>query len=158
MKKVIIGILSMLTGAAAGATGTGRIMKKEIEQKQQLSDKHLKLFKMMNQWVRVKQEGKSLVSYFEKKNIHKIAIYGMNYAGETLAEELKGSNVEIAYGIDKRANRLCAGFPIVLAEDSLEAVDAIVITAISFFDEIEQELSAKIDCTIISLEDIVYEV
>lgn len=158
MKKVIIGFLSMLTGAAAGAAGTGRIMKKEIEQKQQLSDKHLKLFKMMNQWVRVKQEGKSIAAYFEENNFHKIAIYGMNYVGETLAEELKGSNVEIIYGIDKRAKRLCAAFPIVSGEDLLEDVDAIVVTAISFFDEIEQELSTKVDCAIISMEDIVYKI
>lgn len=158
MKKAIIGILSTLTGAAAGVVGTQTVMKKEIEQKQQLSDKHLKLYKMMNQWVRVKQEGKTLASYLEKKSLNKIAIYGMNYAGETLAEELKGSNIEIAYGIDKRANRLCAEFPIVSTEDSLEDVDAIVVTAITFFDEIEQELGVKVDCEIISLEDIVYEV
>ena len=158
MKKAIISILSTLTGAAAGVVGTQTVMKKEIEQKQQLSDKHLKLYKMMNQWVRVKQEGKMLASYLEKKDLHTIAIYGMNYAGETLVEELKGSNIQIAYGIDKRADRLCAKFPIVSAEDSLEDVDAIVVTAIAFFDEIEQELSAKVNCKIISLEDIVYEV
>lgn len=157
MKKAIIGIAATLTGAAVGAAGTQTVMKKEIEQKQQLSDKHLKLYKMMNQWVRVKQEGKTLASYLERKDLHKIAIYGMNYAGETLAEELKGSNVRVLYGIDKRANRLCAEFPIVSVEDSLEDVDAIVVTAITFFDEIEQELNAKVDCKIISLEDIIYE-
>jgi hypothetical protein len=37
-------------------------------------------------------------------------------------------------------------------------VDAIVVTAITFFDEIEEKLSEKIDCPIISLDDILYEV
>ncbi len=36
-------------------------------------------------------------------------------------------------------------------------VDAIVVTAITFYDEIKEELSRKIDCPIISLEDILYE-
>ena len=40
----------------------------------------------------------------------------------------------------------------------LETVDAVVVTAITFFDEIEERLSEKVDCPIISLEDILYEV
>ena len=43
-------------------------------------------------------------------------------------------------------------------EDELEPVDAVVVTAITFFNEIEQKLSKKLDCEIISLEDILYEV
>ena len=43
-------------------------------------------------------------------------------------------------------------------EDDLKPVDAIVVTAITFFDEIKEKLSEKIDCPIISLEDILYEV
>lgn len=158
MKKGIIGVISTFAGTAAGILGTKQIMKKEIDKKQQLSDKHLKLFKMMNQWVRVKQEGKNLAMSLEAKGLYKIAIYGMNYAGETLVEELKGSNINIVYGIDKRAGRLCSEFPIILASDSLEPVDAIIITAITFFDEIEAELSMKVDCPILSLEDLIYEV
>ena len=71
---------------------------------------------------------------------------------------MKGSNIDIAYGIDKRASHLCAEFPIISVSDSLEPVDAIVITAIAFFDEIEAELSMKVDCPIFSLEDLIYEV
>lgn len=157
MKKGVVGVLSTLAGAAAGIVGTEAVMKKEIDKQQQLSNKHLKLFKMMNQWVRIKQEGKSLVSYLETRGMHKVAIYGMNYAGETLVEELKGSNIEILYGIDRRANNLCAGFPIVSIDEPLDAVDGIIVTAVAFFDEIEEELRAKVDCSIISLEDIIYE-
>lgn len=43
-------------------------------------------------------------------------------------------------------------------EDKLEPVDAVVVTAISFFDEIEEALNAKTDCPILSLEDILYNV
>ena len=43
-------------------------------------------------------------------------------------------------------------------DDDLEEVDAVVVTAITFFDEIEEKLSQKIDCPIISLEDILYEI
>lgn len=157
MKNIIIGVASALFGAGVGAKVAQIMMQKKVDEKKALSDKHLSLFKMMNQWVRVKQEGKKLETYFEANNISKIAIYGMNYAGETLVEELKGSKIQIAYGIDKRAKNLFADFPIFSADEPLDKVDAIVVTPITFFDQIEQELRQKIDCNIISLEDILYE-
>ena len=59
----------------------------------------MSLFLMMNQWVKVKQDGKNLSSYFEKEGYKQIAIYGMSYAGETLMEELIDSPVTVKYGI-----------------------------------------------------------
>lgn len=157
MKKGIIVGLSILAAATGGIAGTKKIMEEEINKKQQLSNKYLTLFKMMNEWVRAKQKGGQLSASLEQKGMYKIAIYGMNYAGETLVEELKGSNVKIAYGIDRRAKDLFAEFPIVSMEEKLEEVDGIIVTAITFYDEIEEELRKKVNCPVISLEDIIYE-
>ena len=82
----------------------------------------------------------------------------MSYAGETLINELKGTNVSVAYGIDKKADSIYADVDVVSIDDDLAPVDVIVVTAITFFDEIEENLSEKLDCPIISLEDILYEV
>lgn len=158
MNKGVVGVLSLLTGAAAGAIGAGKITGAKINEKQQISDKHLSLFLMMNQWVKVKQSGKNLSAYFEQNGYKKIAIYGMSYAGETLLEELSGSSIEVAYGIDKRAEHIYADVDIVTMDDMLGDVDAIVVTAVTFFDAIEEALAEKIDCPVISLEDILYEV
>jgi hypothetical protein len=113
---------------------------------------------MMNQWVKVKQEGKNLASYFEKNGYKKIAVYGMSYAGETLLDELKDTDIKVAYGIDQKADSIYTDVDIVTMDDDFEEVDAVVVTAITFFDEIEDRLSEKVDCPIISLEDILYEV
>lgn len=158
MKKGVVGALSLLVGAAGGAIGVGRVTGTKINDKQQMANKHLALFLMMNQWVKVKQQGKNLTAYFERNGFKKIAIYGMSYAGETLVEELRGSNVEVAYGIDQKADTIYADVDIVTMEGDLDEVDAIVVTAITFFDEIEEKLSEKVSCPIISLEDILYEV
>ena len=40
--------------------------------------------------------------------------------------------------------------------EEFENVDAVVVTAITFFDEIREELTTKIGCPIVSLEDILY--
>lgn len=158
MKKPIISIVSALTGAALGAGAIGKVSADKIQKIQAMSDKHFALFMMMNQWVKVKQEGKKLADYFEKKGYKRIAVYGMSYAGETLINELKDTGITVAYGIDKNANSIYADVDIVSLDDDLESVDAIVVTAITFFDEIEGLLSGKVDCSILSLEDVLYEV
>lgn len=158
MKKGIIGVASGLAGAALGAAGVGRVMSEKVTEWKNMSDKHLALFLLMNQWVKVKQEGKNLADYFEGVGYHEIAIYGMSYAGETLADELQGSNIKIKYGIDKKANVIYADFDVISPDEELEKVDAIVVTSITFFDEIYEILTKKISCPILSLEDILYEI
>ena len=96
--------------------------------------------------------------YFKAKGYKKIAVYGMSYAGETLVGELKGSGVEAAYGIDQNADSVYADIDVFSTEDNLPTTDAVVVTAVTFFDEIEEKLSRKLDCPIISLEDILYEI
>ena len=158
MRKSTLGILTTLLGAGVGAVATGKSVGKKLTKAQEYSDKHLELFKMMNQWVKVKQEDKNLSEYFEKNGYKDIAIYGMSYAGETLIDELAKSDITVKYAIDKNADAIYADVDVITPDDDLEQVDAIVVTAITFFDEIEEMLEEKIDCPIISLEDILYEI
>lgn len=162
MKKGMISVVSTIIGGTVGAAvGAGLVEKKAAKMTskiQEMSDKHLALFLMMNQWVKVKQEGKNLSAYFVKKGYKKIAIYGMSYAGECLVNELENSEITIKYGIDKNADSIYADIDVVNPEDNLEEVDAVVVTPIFFMSEIEEMLSKKLSCPIISLEDILYEV
>lgn len=158
MKKGMISIISTLAGAAIGAGTVGTMKDKEVKKWKDYSDKHLTLYKMMCQWVTMKQDGTNLAEYFKKNGYKRIAIYGMSFAGDTLANELQDTDIQVAYGIDKNAANLYADFDIVSMKDNLKEVDAVVVTAITFFDEIAEELSTKLSCPIISLEDILYEI
>ncbi len=158
MRKSIISVLSAVTGAAIGAGALSKVSGEAVRKEKNMSEKHLALFLLMNQWVKVKQDGKNLSSYFEKNGYKKIAVYGMSYAGETLLDELKNTGVEVAYGIDQKADSLYADVDVVSMNGTLEPVDAVVVTAITFFDEIEEKLSRKMECPVISLEDILYEI
>ena len=46
----------------------------------------------------------------------------------------------------------------VYPKEELENVDAIIVTAVESFYEIRDMLKQKIECPIISLEDIIYEI
>ena len=158
MKKGVIGVISGIAGAAAGAGAVSKVLVEKLRKKSEMSDKHLALYLMMNQWVQVKQDGKSLVSYFEENGYKNIAIYGMNYVGQTLYRELEGSSVCVKYSIDANADNIYADCDVISMEDNFEEVDAVVVTPIYYFDSISDELESKVDCPVISLEDILYEV
>lgn len=158
MKKGITLALALFAGIVGGAIGAGKLVGTKVNDMKKMSDKHLELFLMMNQWVKIKQEGKDLVSYFEKKGYKKIAVYGMSFVGETLVDELKGTDVQVLYGIDQRGDSVYADIDIVTMEDSLDAVDAVVVTAVTFFEEIEEKLCRRVDCPILSLGDILYQI
>lgn len=125
-----------------------------------MSEKHFVLFLLMNEWMKTKQEGKHIKEYFEKNQYKSIAIYGLSYVGERLLDELKGCGLEVKYGIDKKidSDSICMNVDVYSPENELPEVDIIVVTAVYFFDEIRDKLSEKVDCPIVSLEDILYEI
>ena len=90
-------------------------------------------------------------------NYRKIAIYGMSHVGQALVNELKGTDIITAYGIDKNADSCYVDLDIFTINDVLKPVDAVVVTAVTFFDEIEKQIAQKLSCPIISLEAILYE-
>lgn len=155
MKK---GIISILIAGSVGAIGASINAKKKVAEKQMLADKHLALFLLMNQWVGIKQREESIAEYLVNKGYHKIAIYGMSYVGETLVCELKNSEVNVMCAIDKNAEQIYSEVNIITSDDNIPDVDAIVVTAITAFDEIEEILSAKTNADILSIEDILYEI
>lgn len=67
----------------------------------------------------------------------------MSFIGQRLYEELKDTGVEVVYGIDKNSDKIYADIDIVTPEDDLEEVDAIIVTAFYFFDEIEVFLEGE---------------
>lgn len=162
MKKGLLSILSMAAGTAAGVAVSAATVGKEqgemIKKQQQLADKHLAIMKVYDEWLKVKQDGGSLVSYFEKRNYKNIAIYGMSYLGESLVRELRDSDIKVQCGIDKNAENIYSSMEVLTLSDDLPKVDVIVVTAVFFFDEVAEELESLVDCPVISLEDIVYEV
>lgn len=159
MKKGVVSVLSALTGAAVGAGTLGYQKARQHEQDFKVIKKNEAILKMFNQWLIAKQEGKSIAAYLKENNFKKIAIYGMSYAGERLLDDLRGTDIEVVYAIDQNADRMFAEVDMITKGEIAhqQEVDAVVVTAIYFFDDIEEEISELVDCPIISLEDIIYE-
>jgi len=121
-------------------------------------EKYKRLFLMMGRWIKLKQVGDSLTEWFKIRNFQNIAIYGMGEVGECLVYVFKNSSIRVIYGIDREYDVRCSLKKIVSPDDELEKVDAVIITAIFYVDEIKRLLDGKINCPIISIEDIIYDI
>ena len=113
-------------------------------------------FHVFDKWMKIKHEGKSLQKYFDDNRIKTVAIYGMGSLGERLYEDLKTTDIEVVYAIDRKAAVIkIEGLKIVTLEDSLDKVDAVIVTPIHLFYGIEADLEKVMEADIISLEDVV---
>ncbi len=133
--------------------------KNELDEMTRDRDKLWNMFWFLSKWMNAKIAGADIEKYLIKEGYTNVAIYGMSNLGQALINDLENSSISIKYGIDKDVEVYWDVFPII-SPDQIEkydfsGVDAVIVTAISFFEEIKVQLSKKLDCPIISLEDIV---
>lgn len=156
MKK-IFKIFKLIGIVGAVAIGIISYKKKNEEVKKE-KDQWLKMasyYMLFNKWMKLKEEGRNTEDYFIKNNIHNIAIYGYKELGERLYSELKNTPIEVKYIIDKNIDKVRAEIDVYSPDEELPEVDAIIVTATHFYDEIEDELSDLVECQIISLADVI---
>lgn len=116
-------------------------------------------FQLLNHWLEFKNEGKSIVSYFEEKGYEHIAIYGMAELANRISEELCGSPICIDYGIDREiCNSITRIDRVYFPDDDLPEADAIIVTPYSSFESIKNKLKEKVNCPIISLEEVIWSI
>ena len=152
MKKFLLG--RVVGAAIAGAIVAWR-KNKRITVVAKNATKYLNLFRQMNQYVVTKQMNKSIVDYFTERGIKKIAIYGMSHIAQRIIDDLENSDIEVMYGIDRKADRLTYELQIYKPEEEYPEVDAIVVTAYDF-EEISEMLLEKMECEIISFADLIF--
>ena len=157
-KKGILGMMLMGLASAGAVALSVKTSQDAIAEKDQKINKFKNYYNMLNEWLYLKQNGTSLDTYFKKNDYNSIAIYGMGEMGNRLYDELKQSDIEVKYVIDKNFTSVYSELEVLDPEEEFPEVDVVVVTATFAFDEIENFIENKVNCPIISLEDVVYEV
>lgn len=138
------------------------INKKKIEKSKQCSDDMIKTlsknYDLSCKFLDLKISKKSIEDFFLEYSYKNIALYGIGNIGKLLSKELEESSIIIKYYIDNAVSGKLNGIPIYSSDDELPEVDAIVVIPIYAYDQIEKQLSEKVNCDIVSLEHIIYEV
>lgn len=156
MKK-ITAVFSAMAGLALGTGVTYKLENDKLKEMYRVNDKNDAILKIFTRWLKLKQDGKQVADCLKERGYKTIAIYGMHYLGECLLKELKNSEIEVKYAIDRNANNIYADVDVITLDDNLLEVDAIVVTAFWFFDEIESELMEIVDYPVVSLVEIIDE-
>lgn len=153
MRKVILSLIGMAMGFVLGE----KSHVKQFNQMEEDNAKFHEFYDVLLQWIKVRQNGRTLAGYFQKYDYNTVAIYGMKELGVALWTELKDTGIEVKYGIDNKVNKINGNVKLFKSKDNLEEVDVIVVTAIHDYADIEMELRDKMKCPIVALNDVVYE-
>jgi hypothetical protein len=112
-------------------------------------------FNLLDKWLEAKENNRTVGGLLLDRGYHAIAIYGMGKVGKHLIFELKDSDVDVLYFIDRKsAGDEMNGIPIYAPDDSLTDVDAIIVTAVFDFENIKLQLEKQCKCPIVSLSEI----
>lgn len=114
-------------------------------------------YNILNQWLKMKNEGKGLAEYFIKHKWKEVAIYGMGEIGCRLYEELENSAVKIVYAVDKEGGSVYEGLKVYTLEEDWPTADVLVVTAAFAYDKIVTDIQAKVNIPVVSLEEVVTE-
>lgn len=159
MKRIVWGLFGIFIGFATGTVIAWKHSSKDILRWKADAEKIYNLFLLSNRFIKLKQENANIPEYLHQKGYKRIGIYGLSYLGERLLEELAGSSIEVLYVVDQNASSIYyPEITLYTMEDELEEVDAIIVTAVSSYDEIKIKLEKKMGnaMAVISVEDVLY--
>lgn len=134
----------------------------KIEDEKQISvgiefelSKYKQFTRVLLKWMSIRNSGKSIVDYLRQNEWRTVAVYGYGPIGKLLYEELKKNNCDVQYIIDK--NPTVQGENTCVYHDmgNLKKVDVIIVTAMSYYEEIAKELRNKTDINVVSFEKII---
>lgn len=112
-------------------------------------------YKILELWMRNLEDGKKIVNYFQYNHYYQIALYGMGKMANHVIKELKGSDIQIAYAIDRTPYKNTDIRIISCDEEEFPLVDAIIVTPTYDFINIERELCKRLDIPVISLDEVI---
>ncbi len=121
------------------------------------TEQYKEYWRLLDQWLRRKEQGNLLGNTLSKRGMNRIAIYGLGMMGEHLRKELKNSDIVIEYAIDTRKQGLEREIPILGLDSVLTEVDAIIVSVVNEFGEISRALRKRTNIPVISLEDILFD-
>lgn len=107
----------------------------------------------------LRREEEVLKKYIEMGGYKAIGLYGWGQVGQCAYIELKACGYTPVCVIDRNSQNLNSSEVMICSPIGiLPQIDLLIVTPTYFFDEIEKEMSLRVGCKIISLDDIYYNV
>lgn len=130
--------------------------------KDNVTSKLLRFYNLLLQWTADFIEECSITERLRRDGVKNVAIYGMKELGELTCKMLSKEGLEVKYAIDQRGDNLKANIPIfsmsqIDNNSRIPKVDAIIVTPVTFFEEIKPLLEKRFPKTsIYDLSELVF--
>ncbi len=148
--------LGVLTQREEARIREGRILPQKGEEDitNEKYQKERKYKKILELWMRLRDQKISVSHFFVQKNIKTVAIYGAGILGKHLYYELQDSEIQVACFLDKNTNKAIEQKKCLAPGETMESVDAIIVTPLMEYKEIQKGLAEYYSCAIISIETV----
>lgn len=114
-------------------------------------------FNLMERWLTLHEEGRRIPQILKERGFSAVGIYGLGKIGKHVVWELENSNITTVFVVDRSMAGFYGKIPVKRIDEEFPKVDVVIVTAVYDFDEIEKMLTVKVQCPVISLEEILYE-
>lgn len=119
-------------------------------------------FAFMKRWLENKNAKKSFADYFHQCGYQTIAIQGAGDIGRLLYEEVKESDIQVKYFVDRNGEGIheIDGIPVITISriGEMEDVDIVVITFINSYDAMSRMLAGYVpEIRTLSIKEAIYE-
>ena len=128
------------------------------------NEKQVNISRMLEIWLLASNAGIKVADILEKRGIQKVAIFGLAQLGVCLWNELKDSNITVLFAYDGNKSINLPGIEVVHELKSLHEMemskyipDAVIVTALTTYDSIKDELLKRGFNQVIPLDEILYE-
>lgn len=130
---------------------------KAILDLQERSNKFEHYLNLLDDWMKLRENGVCLTKFLENSGFYNIAVYGLGTLGRHFLKEVSESHVIVNYIVDQQKDKLHVDIPVYLPTEALPNTDAIIVTSTFYYSEIEELLKEKGIKNIISLEMVIRE-
>jgi len=122
------------------------------------SKRYERYFRLFDKWLTIKESHIDIGGYLYSHGIHSIGIYGLGMMGRHLIAELSDSEVDIKYGVDKKAAINNQIFSIFKTCDKIPEADAVIITVVYNYESIIKELKNHTKAEVILLSELINQI
>lgn len=109
---------------------------------------------VMSKWMYLLEKGVLLSDYISERIGNRVAIYGWGVLGEHLYRQIK-DKIDVSFIIDRNIAKIECDEILYLPTDDYSVEDALIVTSVYYFTEIEEQMRGKGFNCIYSLSNIV---
>ena len=133
-------------------------LSNEIANREKTLQTYMQFYRVLIRWLNIRPIGNGIINYLLDHRIKRVAIYGYADMGNLLYKELLNSDIVVTCILDKRTIKSHnIGVEILNPIDGDRTSDAVIVTAIYYYDEIKIELEELGYRNIVSLQNLIEE-